>query len=67
MNDVHALHCAHYAGDIPDVAFHELDLMRSRCVFPQVEDAHALAARMQPARNEVAEKARPAGDEVFHA
>lgn len=66
VDHVNALHRARHAADVPDVAANELDLRRARAVFPHVEHADALAALVQTARDEIAQKPRAAGDEVLH-
>ena len=66
VNDINALHGTRYAVGITDVAFDELDFLRARRIFPDVEDADAFAAFVQTPRDEIAKKARAAGDEMFH-
>ena len=62
MHHVNALHGAAYASGIADVAFDKLDFLRARRVFPDVEHADLFAAFVQTPRDEIAKKARAAGD-----
>jgi hypothetical protein len=57
VHDVDARHGARDAGAIADVALDVLDVGGHGRIAPHVEDAHLLAARAQPARDQMAQEA----------